>query len=229
MFVVLNHLKEKGLLHEHSTVIYDHTDGCTCQYRCTTAMYFLSMLSFMFKVTIDRMIHAPGHGKDEVDGLNAPTERFLQQKMSTTNLNNDQGEIKRMDPWAMEGGTCKCLSLEAKRLMEESERKDGVVSAGKYKKRFDSRAVTERIYDVLGGEDVRFKDLKMKTLLFKKEPDAKNGTMTQYNFRTDPDLGVGKVAVRRIPCPCTSCKDQLGKAWKANVPRVFFRYGQLWV
>jgi hypothetical protein len=84
------------------------------------------------------MIHALGHGKDDVDGLNATTKQFLQQKMSTTNLNNDRGEEKRMDPWAMEGGTCKCLSIEAKRLLEEPERKDGVVSAGKYKKRFDS-------------------------------------------------------------------------------------------
>ena len=94
MYVVLNRLKEKGLLHENLTVIYDHMDGCTCQYRYATALYFLSMLSFMFKVTIDRMIHAPGHGKDEVDGLNATTKRFLQQKMSTANLNNDQGEEK---------------------------------------------------------------------------------------------------------------------------------------
>ncbi len=218
MYVVLNRLKEKGLLHENSTVIYDHTDGCTCQYRCATALYFLSMLSFMFKVSIDRMIHAPGHGKDEVDGLNATTKRFLQQKMSTTNLNNDQGEEKRMDPWAMEGGSCKCLSSEAKRLLEEPERKDGVVSAGKYKKRFENRAVTERTYHVLGGEEVRFKDLKMKTIQFKKEPGTKNGLMTRYNFRTDPNLGVGKVAIRRIPCPCASCNNQLRKEWKANVP-----------
>jgi hypothetical protein len=218
MYVVLERLKEKGLLHENSTVIYDHTDGCTCQYRCATALYFLSMLSFMFKLTIDRMIHAPGHGKDEVDGLNATTKRFLQQKMSTTNLNNDQGEEKRMDPWAMEGGSSKCLSSEAKRLLEEPERKDGVVSAGKYKKRFDSRAVTERTYHVLGGEEVRFKNLKMKTIQFKKEPGTKNGLMTRYNFRTDPNLGVGKVAIRRIPCPCASCNEQLRKAWKTNVP-----------
>ena len=164
------------------------------------------------------MIHAPGHGKDEVDGLNATTKRFLQQKMSTTNLNNDQGEEKRMDPWAMEGGSSKCLSSEAKRLLEEPKRKDGVVSAGKYKKRFDSRAVTERTYHVLGGEEVRFKNLKMKTIQFKKEPGTKNGLMTRYNFRTDPNLGVGKVAIRRIPCPCASCNEQLRKAWKTNVP-----------
>jgi hypothetical protein len=54
MYRMLNCLKEKGLLHELLTVFYDHTDGCTCQYRCATAVYFLSMLSFMFEVTIDQ-------------------------------------------------------------------------------------------------------------------------------------------------------------------------------
>ncbi len=117
------------------------------------------------------MVHAPGHGKDEVDGLNATTKRFLQEKMMTTNFDNQQGqgELKRMAPWAMEGGTCKCLSSEAKRLLEEPERKDGVVSAGKYQKRFDSRAVTVRSYHVLKDEEVRFKELKMKTMIFKKQ------------------------------------------------------------
>jgi hypothetical protein len=174
----------------------------------------------MFKITIDRMVHAPGHGKDEVDGLNATTKRFLQEKMMTTNFDNQQGqgELKRMAPWAMEGGTCKCLSSEAKRLLEEPERKDGVVSAGKYQKRFDSRAVTVRSYHVLKDEEVRFKELKMKTMIFKKEKGAKNGVMTRYNFRTDPNLGVGKAAIRRIPCPCTSCNAQLSKEWKSGVP-----------
>jgi hypothetical protein len=167
------------------------------------------------------MVHVPGHGKDEVDGLNATTKRFLQQKMMTTNFDNQQGqgEAKRMAPWAMEGGACKCLSSEAKRLLEEPDRKDGVVSAGKYHKRFVSRAVTERSYHVLKDEEVRFKELKMKTMIFKKEKGAnKNGVMTRYNFRTDPNLGIGKAAIRRIPCPCTSCNDQLSKAWKNNVP-----------
>jgi hypothetical protein len=55
----------------------------------------------------------------------------------------------------MEGGTGKCLSLEAKCLQEEPETKDKVVSAGKYKKQFDSGAVTGRSYHVLRGEEVQ--------------------------------------------------------------------------
>ena len=42
MYIVLLGLKENGLLHEYSTVIYDHTDGCTSQYRCATACSIFS-------------------------------------------------------------------------------------------------------------------------------------------------------------------------------------------
>lgn len=39
-----------------------------------------------------------------------------------------------------------------------------------------------------------------------------------YNLRADPDLGIAKVAVRRIPCCCQSCRDQLLSPWIANTP-----------
>ena len=40
------------------------------------------------------------------------------------------------------------------------------------------------------------------------------GISAMYNFRTDPDLGIGKIAIRRIPCACDGCLDQLNSVWK---------------
>jgi hypothetical protein len=110
----------------------------------------------MFKVCIDRQVHAPGHGKDEVDGLNAVTKKFLCEKMSTTQKDDGRDNSNRMADWAMEGGAEKCLSAEAVRLLQNPERKDGVVCAGKYQKRYNNRAVTERHYHVLKASDVQF-------------------------------------------------------------------------
>ena len=31
------------------------------------------------------------------------------------------------------------------------------------------------------------------------------GISSMYNFRCDPDLGIGKAACRRIPCACLTC------------------------
>lgn len=57
--------------------MWDDTDGCAKQYRCGTALLFLSLLACTCNITIDRAIGAPGHGKDIVDGLNATDKAFL--------------------------------------------------------------------------------------------------------------------------------------------------------
>ena len=47
-----------------------------------------------------------------------------------------------------------------------------------------------------------------------------------YNFRCDPDLGIGKAACRRIPCVCLSCLEILKLPWeKGIVDREQPRYG----
>ena len=65
----------KELFHEEklqkNSFVLDHTNRCAKQYRSATAMYLLSVLAVAYQITIGRAIGAPGHGKDEVDGLNA--------------------------------------------------------------------------------------------------------------------------------------------------------------
>jgi hypothetical protein len=90
---------------------------------------------------------------------------------------------------------------------EEPERKDRVVSPGKYQKHFDSQAVTGRSSHVLRSEEVRSKGLKMKTVQSKQGKVAKNGLLSQFNIRADPNIGVGKAAIQWILCPCTSYND----------------------
>ena len=38
-----------------------------------------------------------------------------------------------------------------------------------------------------------------------------------YNCTVDPDLGIGRAAVRRIPCACGSCWTQLELPWSPGV------------
>ena len=44
------------------TTFYETTDGCAGQYRCGTALWFLSSLSHMHNTIIDRTYDAPAHG-----------------------------------------------------------------------------------------------------------------------------------------------------------------------
>ena len=51
--------------------MWDQTDGCAKQYRCSIAYYLMSYLSTSYQIVLDRAVDAPGHGKDVVDGFNA--------------------------------------------------------------------------------------------------------------------------------------------------------------
>ena len=68
-----------------STVL-EHSDGCAEQYRCTTVIYLLSMLSQLYNSIIGIGIIAPGHVREVVDGLNATKKWFISMLMPTVQL-----------------------------------------------------------------------------------------------------------------------------------------------
>ena len=70
MISMLNELQQCKKLKPKCT-IWESTDGYCKQYRCGASLYFLSLLSSNFNITIDRMIGAPGHGNDIVNAINA--------------------------------------------------------------------------------------------------------------------------------------------------------------
>jgi hypothetical protein len=133
-----------------------------------------------------------------------------------------------MADWAMEGGAKKCLSAEAVRLLQNPDRKDGMTDAGKNKKRYDNRPVTERHYHVRKGSDVKFDNLKMQTKKFNNVTKGKhNGLGSQYNIRTDHDLGIGFAAICRMAFACEVCDNQLSKPWiPTKAPKEQPRYKQ---
>ena len=57
--------------------MWDQTDGCANQYRCSIAYYLMSYLSKSYQNFVDRAVDTPVHGKDVVDGLNAVQKRYL--------------------------------------------------------------------------------------------------------------------------------------------------------
>ena len=59
--------------------------------------------------------------------------------------------------------------------------------------------------------DVIITDLK------KKLTGVRNGKLMGilaiYKFRANPDLGIGKIAIRKIPCASDGCLYQLNSVW----------------
>ena len=42
------------------------------------------------------------------------------------------------------------------------------------------------------------------------------GISAMYNFREDPELGIGKIAMRKIPFTCDGCLEQLNLVWETG-------------
>ena len=59
-----------GNMFENKCTIWKSTDGYCKQYPCGVSLYFLSLLSFNYDITIYIMIGWPGYNKDIVDAIN---------------------------------------------------------------------------------------------------------------------------------------------------------------
>jgi hypothetical protein len=214
---LLTKLCVTGEVKTRTTTILDHSDGCSKQYRCGTALYLLSVLSSQFGITFDCMIGAPGHGKDVVDALNATTKKYLKQKMwMVANPGNDQSE-RKMKAYSQSERETETTSFarECLRLCNLRDRKDGVKSSAKYGKREKAAKISGRHYYLQEAQNVRLCNLKMTAVGLPK--GIHSGLLARYNLRTDPDVGVGRAMVRRIPCSCQACRNQLSSPWKPGV------------
>ena len=59
------------------STIWENTYGCAEQYRCSYALYLMSVVSQCYSVITYRGISAPGHGKEVVDELNAVDKHYI--------------------------------------------------------------------------------------------------------------------------------------------------------
>ena len=94
---------EKGNKLNINFITWESTDGCYKQYRCSVLMYFVSLLSFNFNITIDRMIGAQGHGKYIVDAINNCNKRYFKEKIRMSRIPEAGDSTKIMEAHGMVG------------------------------------------------------------------------------------------------------------------------------
>ena len=130
-------LNNKQVLTTLLSTIWEHTDGCAEQYRFTSALYLMSVMSQTYSIIIDRGISAPGNGKEVVDLLNAVDKRHIYQLMSKVQLT---GSVRFYSQIKMHTGTeNKDVSLDKKLKdhLEGEHRQNGAIDKGNQEK--DSR------------------------------------------------------------------------------------------
>ena len=57
--------------------MWDQTDGCRKQYKCSIEYYLMSLLSKSYQIVLDKSVDTLGHVKDVVYGFNAVQKRYL--------------------------------------------------------------------------------------------------------------------------------------------------------
>ena len=177
----------------------------------------MSYLSTSYQIVLDRAVDTPGHGKDVVDGFNAVQKRYLASCLRThSTTEKHKIDSKRMCVEAMAQKGEVSFSEECKRLLDLRD-KIGTKGDKKHAKREAKAQLKYKYYCIHKEEDTLFNGMKAvyKILNNKDKVSMKH----LYHIRCDPDLVEYFCAMRRIPCACSGCVEQLSKPWLHNLEK----------
>ena len=200
-----------------NSVFLEHTDGCAKQYRSGNALFLLNVIALKYHIVIDRAIGAPGHGKSIIDGLNAVDKHYLKKVMCMSGSNHVDDIQSRMKMYTIAKKASLSFATECARLCGQEKRKFGVLSTPAYQSR--NHKLNERYYHVQDPNNVRYSKISKKAVgWIHTQGQNGDGIRHHYNLRADPALGIDYVVVRRIPCMCVACVNQLQQPWLVNKP-----------
>jgi hypothetical protein len=206
--------------------LWEVMDGCAKQYRCATALYFMSVLAYRKSIRVDRMIQATHHGKGPVDSQNGVVKNKCRRHFNRTKI----PEIE--DRFAIDAHTVEANGKRAsfagriKAIMDTPDQIYGVKGDVKHEKREQSAKISKRCFHVMhhGNTDspanAKLDLINTKfgsTGFISKSGQTQNGIMAHYHFVAFPELGIGRVAARRIPCACEPCCKMLKIPWDNGV------------
>ena len=128
-------------------------------------------------------IGALGHGKDEVDGLNAIDKSKLKRYMKMISEPEEETRCKRLAPETMVNGERRDVAELAYEILSDPKRAQGVKSHAKYKKREESRSMEKRNFFVQKKHDVMYYNLKKGSVSGYKTTEARGHSNTlQFLF-----------------------------------------------
>ena len=170
---LLNDLDNRGELpRELLYSIYEIVDGCAVQYRCGQVLYFLSQIALSWRACFVRCVQAPGHGKEEVDGLHQGVEKtyadliFARPGRLAEVSNNDDEDIKapthRMDI----NGEKVSLAGMMYDILSNPKRK--------FRYKDEKQKVTERGYHLRAVVEASTHNVKMIAVGFEKKGLLRN-------------------------------------------------------
>lgn len=222
MFISLTQAIERGELSPCGTY-WEKTDGCAKQYRCALALYLLSLLASLLRVHIDRQVDVSGHGKDKGNEYGALNKGFFRRQLLLQGVPQAEHFERRLEIATVISDSpndhvAGCVALAEREFLPKiagADNRDGSGASVRCMndKRKQSGRLHEAVLHTYDQEEV--KAWPRRTLAVPKGGTADGGFTTtdgiraHFNFRADPDLGHGWIAMRRAACGCSACKAQL--------------------
>ena len=143
-----------------------------------------------------------------VDAINGVTKTKLTSATARKLLDPDDGiDVKKLDNSTMRKGKQVSLARDCARWLE-LDGCEGTKSVKKNKKREDKSEFKKYHWIVRDGEE-KLSGLKYEGLDLPKGVSASE----MHHVHCCPELGVQKIAVRRIPCHCIACRQTLKMGW----------------
>jgi len=218
-----------GMLVADKSVLYELMDGCAKQYRSGTALYLMTVIACKYGIILDRMISAPHHGKGPCDSQGGVDKTYIKLYMLVVGTPEDPLSVHLMPAHeiGLDGlqdsfaNRCVILLSDPKRCFGHQK------GAGKKHQKRENAAVIDSRWCKAVHHDTAKTDTEAnstmplkgttyqcKSSCFPKKSGTKrNGLKDHYHICACPELGLGKVAVRRIPCACDTCVSQLASPW----------------
>jgi len=185
----------------------DIVDGCSCQYCSGTVLFLLTLIAVEYRIIFDRHVQASGHGKGVVDSQNGVDKTFLDAIFNCLvgHPEEDVDGVMNVTLTKLEDGERVSLAEVALKLLSSPSRREGVLSYN----RKDDRVIRERRYFLREIGEADLEDMDLVAAGWKSQ--KRSGIRCHYNFIADWELGVGRIAARRVPCSCIGCiaKSQL--------------------
>ena len=125
--LLISLLKNKKVLTESLSTIWEYIDGSAEQYGCSSALYLMSVMSQTYSIIIDRGISASGHGKEVFDGFSSVDKSYIYQFINNVQL---PGSVRFDSQIKMHTGTENkdvSLAQEFKNNLEEEQRQNDAI------------------------------------------------------------------------------------------------------
>jgi hypothetical protein len=143
--------------------MYDIIDGCAVQYCCGVFLYTMAMISYSMRLGYTRCVQAPGHGKEEVDGL-IGTEKTYADSIFARPGRQDKEDAQEHDIKAAVHRMGNGMKTSLAKMLYD------IFSNPKWKFRYkkDDQKVKEQRYHFQPVDDASSHKVKMKAVGFKK-------------------------------------------------------------